>query len=62
MSRRPPNSPLVGNKVKLRGKDARGVLIWVNGRNWAQVAWDLDWTGPSIVHLHELETIGVPTP
>lgn len=32
MSKLPPNTPSASDYVKLRGKDACGVLVWVNAR------------------------------
>ena len=40
----PPNLPELGDRVKLRGRDAEGYLIWVNDfeikKRWACVWWD----------------------
>lgn len=55
---RPPvNTPAPGDRVKMRGRDARGTLSRVNHLNWALVAWDDGATGPKVVHLFELEKL-----
>lgn len=52
----PPNIPAIGERCKLRGRPARGWLRKVNELNrWADVEWDADARGPSVVHLWELE-------
>jgi hypothetical protein len=56
--RPPPNTPDVGDRVRLRGRDPRGVLSRVDERKWSWVDWDADAVaGPKIVYLFELERI-----
>lgn len=57
MSKPPPNLPDIGDRVKLRGQNPRGVLEFFDNRKWAQVRWDEAFVGPALVHLHELEKI-----
>lgn len=52
----PPNTPVIGDCVKLRGGEAKGVLRNVNkSTNWSYVDWEV--AGPKICHLFELERI-----
>lgn len=52
----PPNLPSVGGRVKLRGRQALGVLRSVNPEsNWSRVDWDEGVKAPLICHLYELE-------
>jgi hypothetical protein len=55
--RPPPNTPEVGDRCKLRGREATGKLISIGDRQWASVEWDTVKAGPRIVHLFELERI-----
>lgn len=57
MSKPLPNTPSIGDRVKLRGKGVCGKLQHVSATNWAIVHWDVFKAGPGIVHLHELERI-----
>lgn len=57
MSKPPPNTPAIGDRVKLRGQNPRGVLEFFDNRKWAQVQWDEAFAGPALVHLYELEKI-----
>lgn len=61
LKKQPPNTPRVGDRVKLRGKAATGVLNFVNVNLWSTVKWDegvdLGLGAPRIVHLFELEKI-----
>lgn len=52
-----PNTPAIGDHVKLRGQSPRGVLEFFDNRKLAQVRWDEPFAGPALVHLHELEKI-----
>lgn len=54
-SKGPMNPPVVGDRVKLRGKAASGTLTHMNDRKWARVDWDENARGPLVVHLFELE-------
>lgn len=51
--------PVVGDRVKLRGRESTGKLDRVNDLNWAVVIWEADRPGPKIVHLFELEKSNV---
>lgn len=56
----PTNLPKVGDRVKARGKELYGVLIYksVHEPNWVHVNWDGDLPpGPRVCHLHELEKV-----
>lgn len=56
MSKKPMNVPGVGDRVRLRGKAAKGVLTDIDTRtHWSKVDWDWGHEGPQVVHLHELE-------
>lgn len=56
--RAPSNRPAVGDRCRLRSKEATGVVLSINPENnWTWVDWDLQWIGPKIVHLFELEKI-----
>jgi hypothetical protein len=55
MGKPPVNTPSVGDRVRLRGRQAWGQLKSVSAELWAQVDWATDGAGPRIVHLHELE-------
>lgn len=56
--------PTEGDRVKLRGRDAVGVLHKLGGpeRKWASVRWDVKLSAPGLVHLHELEIINQQLP
>lgn len=58
MAKRPKEQPEPGDRVKLKGRDARG---WLRHTHldvlWCLVNWDEDARGPKIVHLNELEKI-----
>lgn len=56
MARAPINTPDVGDRVKLRGREFAGKLAHVSGNKWSEVHWD-DAPGPKICHLHELERL-----
>lgn len=56
-SKAPVNTPKVGSRVRLRGRQATGLLTKVDARKWADVTWEADAAGPKIVHLFELEAI-----
>jgi hypothetical protein len=44
--------------VKLRGRDAKGLLYKMDDETkWCTVEWDPDHKGPKYVHLFELEKI-----
>lgn len=46
----------IGERVRLRGREPRGVLRRVNESSlWAQVEWDAETPGPKHCHLKELE-------
>jgi len=54
--RAPTNLPSVGDRCKLRGRNAAGTLREVTPHNnWARVDWDDPNRGPVICHLYELE-------
>jgi hypothetical protein len=53
--RAPPNTPSVGDRVKMRGREVFGILRKINNINWAKVEWDNDSHGPVLCHLFELE-------
>ena len=56
MSKKPPQLPEIGERCKLRGRPLRGILRKVNDINkWAEVEWDIDARGPTVVHHWELE-------
>ena len=58
MPKPPPNTPIVGDRVRLRGRQAWGQLKSVTITDqWARVDWSTDGAGPKLVHLHELEKI-----
>jgi hypothetical protein len=52
-----PNLPLVGDRVKLRGREPTGTVHKINDIKWVHVEWDEGSTGPTICHLFELEKI-----
>lgn len=54
--------PGLGETVKLRGREPFGVLFKIGGpqNKWCQVSWQSTTHGPIIVHLDELERIGIP--
>ena len=57
----PPNTPNVGDDVKLRGRVSFGCLTELNERNlWARVDWDPTVAAncPKLCHLYELERCG----
>lgn len=56
-SKPPVDTPKVGDRVRLRGRLATGLLTKVDARKWADVAWEADAAGPKIVHLFELEQV-----
>lgn len=49
--------PLVGDKVRLRGRDPVGVIKAIGGpsNKWVAVKWDIEKSGPGMVHINELE-------
>lgn len=54
----PPRVPPErGDRVRLRGRDATGVLKTIGSRGWACVDWDVVGAGPRFVHLGELERV-----
>lgn len=56
MSKTPPNAPIKGDRVTLRGRDQLriGTLVkWDVESKWCSIAWD-DEGGPRMAHLHEL--------
>lgn len=55
MAKEPPDLPEVNDRVKLRGRDAVGILRQINARNWARIEWDVPGSAPRICHLYELE-------
>lgn len=56
--RPPPNTPRVGDRVRLRGREPTGTLRGVNPENqWSRVEWDRNGEGPRLCHLYELEKI-----
>lgn len=62
MAKSPPNLPVEGDRVKLRGREAVGRLVQVSTidippihSQWANVKWDSGCKGPSVCHLYELE-------
>jgi hypothetical protein len=58
MAKPPPDLPMVGNQVRLRGSDRTGVLLDFNPANeWAYVSWDRDTPGPHVCHRFELERL-----
>jgi hypothetical protein len=48
-------SPVIGDKVKLKGRPNTGVLTQISVYDWAVVKWDNE--GPIFCSLHELEAI-----
>lgn len=52
MSKKPQNSPQVGDQVSLKGRAPHGTVKRISGL-WVWVEW-VD-GGPKICHLHELE-------
>lgn len=57
-SKPPVKTPSVGDRVRLRGRSATGVLRSVRENNkWSDVEWDANTPGPRIVHLFELEQL-----
>jgi hypothetical protein len=57
-SKPPVKTPVVGDRVRLRGRGATGVLRAVRENNkWSDVEWDINAPGPLIVHLFELEQL-----
>lgn len=56
MTKPPANVPAIGDRVRLRGRQAWGELKAVTQpENWARVEWATAGAGPFLVHLHELE-------
>lgn len=55
----PTEKPIIGQTVKLRGREPNGTLVAVNDRGWCQVIWADTTTakGPGIVHIDELERL-----
>ena len=53
----PQNMPAIGDRCKMRGKEAAGQLVRITPDNWAVVRWDGDKPGPRYCHLFELEKI-----
>lgn len=50
-------APKRGERCKLRGRPATGVLKTFNELKWAVVEWDADARGPKFIHLNELEAV-----
>lgn len=53
----PPNAPEVGDRVRLRGRIATGIVQSINKLSWVQVKWETGAGGPTLVHLFELEKL-----
>jgi hypothetical protein len=58
MAKSPKDLPKVGDRCKLRGRDAVGTVQVISERNWTYVTWDENVKAPLICHLHELESNG----
>lgn len=56
----PSNIPELGERCKLRGRPASGVVEKIIREwQWAIVKWDEGITAPRIVHHHELERVSL---
>lgn len=47
--------PVVGDRVKLRGREPYGIIERINDMDWTFIKWESNPPGPKIVDIREVE-------